>query len=472
MKKIVFLLVFFPLFSFSQEKWTLEKCINYAIQNNLQVKTQSLNNQIDKNNFLQSKLNLLPNLNIGASEAFVIGRSVDPFTNEFSTENYNSTNFQISSSITLFNGLQNVNQIKKAKIDSQRSEVQIEITKKNITLNIVSAYLNILYSNDLVEIAERQGEITQQQLNRITILVENGKLPQQNKYEFEAQLANEELNIVTYKNQLENAKLILVQFLDLTDYKDFDIEIPNATIIENYTLLSFSQIYEDAQQNMPEIKAAELSVESSERSLAIARGGFYPRLTFSANYGTGYSSARQMIDNILAGSPVLTEAFVTDALGNQLHVYDSQSSFTYKKQPFDYQIKDNSSASFAFNLTIPIFNNYQVKTNVNNSKIYIEQSKLAIEQTKKDLQKEIQQAYSDAQAALKKHIATEKTLESNRLNFNYIEARYQQGLVNPTDYNVAKNNLSKVETEHLKAKYDFIFKTKILDFYSGKGIKF
>lgn len=472
MKKLFLIIpLFLSLISFSQEKWTVEKCIKHAIDNNLQIKSQLQNNQITENNLLQSKLDLLPSLNVGANESIILGRSVDPYTNEFSSENYNSTNFQLSSSITLFNGLQNYNQIKKSKIEKEKAEYQLEIVKKNMILTIISAYLNILYTSDLVELSRQQRDITKQQLDRILLLVNADKLPQQNKYEMEAQLANEELNILIYENQLSAANLVLVQLLELENYENFQILKPEITEIPAFETLTVEQIYEEALKNMPEIKYAEMNIESSAKNLSIARGGLYPRLTFNASYGTGYSSARQMIDHIIIGNTAMpTGAFVTDLGGNRFDVYQNVTNIRYKKQSFDFQIKDNASTSFSFNLSIPLFNGYTARTQVQNSKIYLEQSKISIEQTKKDLLKEIQQANSDAVAASKKYIATHKTMESNLLSFQYTEARYQQGLLNSTDYNVAKNNLTKVEVELLKAKYDFIFKIKILNFYLGKDI--
>lgn len=233
MKKVFFLTILLNIgiFSsvFSQKKWTLNSCINYAIENNFQIKNQILSNKISDNNLLQSKLDLLPNLNAGVNENFVFGRSIDPYTNDFSSENYNSANFQISSSLTLFDGLQKINSIKKSKLTKQQGEYNLQLTKKNITITIVSAYLNVLYANDLLKVARQQRKITEEQLDQITKKVEAGKLSMQNQYDGEAQLANEELNIVSAESQLSSAKLILAQLLEIEDYTNFEIEIPDST---------------------------------------------------------------------------------------------------------------------------------------------------------------------------------------------------------------------------------------------------
>lgn len=454
-----------------QNSWTLESCINYALENNIQIKTQELNTDMNENQLQQSKFSLIPGLNAGANENLTFGRSVDPYTNEFSTDQVSSTNFQVSSSVTLFSGLQQYNSIKKAEIDTKASYLLLEQTKNNIKLAIASAYLNVLYAMDLLDVAIQQREITEQQLERTTKLVISGSLPEQNRYELEAQLANEDLNIVNYENQLDLAKLNLIQLLELENPDGFDIVRPDIDDIDTEsTLMSIDLIYFESVQRMPQIEYSELNYLSSEKNLAIAKGAYYPRLTMSASYGTGYSSARKEIDQMIPSDAYLT-GFAMDNLGTILDVYQYSYDYTYVNRPFSDQIKDNASTAISFNLNIPVFNGLQSKTNVENSKIYVEQSKLQVDQAKKDLYKEIQQAHADAIFALKQYTATEKTLEAMELSFNYTQKRYDQGLLNTTDYNVAKNNLAKTETDLIRAKYEYIFKLKILDFYRGITIR-
>ncbi len=458
-------------FVMSQNQWNLESCIKYALENNIQIKTQALNTSINENQLQQSKFGIIPGLNIGTNENLTFGRSVDPYTNEFSTDNFSSTNLQISSSVTLFSGLQQYNTIKKAEIDTKASYLLLEQTKNNIKLAIASAYLNILYAIDLLELALQQKEITVQQLSRTTKLVNSGSLPEQNKYELEAQLANEELNIVNYENQLGLAKLNLIQILEIENAENFEIIRPDIDNIDiESTLLNIDIIYSESVQKMPEIEYSKLNYLSSEKNLEIAKGANYPRLTMSASYGTGYSSARKDIDEINIGTPYLS-GFATDNTGTIMDVYQYSYDYTYINRPFNDQLKDNASTIISFNLNIPIFNGLQTKTNISNSKIYVEQSKLQIDQAKKDLYKEIQQAHADALFALKQYSATKKTLEAMDLSFEYTQKRYDEGLLNTTDYNVAKNNLTKTQTDLLRAKYEYIFKIKILDFYRGISIK-
>lgn len=458
-------------YAFSQNAWSLERCIQYALDNNIQIKQQELNAQINDYQLQQSKLGILPGINMGASENFRFGRSVDPYTNEFETDNFSSANFQVSSSVTLFSGLRQYNTIKKAEIDQQAGYALLDQTKNNISLAIASAYLNVLYAMDLIDIATQQRDITNMQLEQINILVTAGSVPLQNKYELEAQLANEELNIVNYENQLDIALLNLAQLIEITDYSSFSIIRPDLNnIVTNTVLMSVDDIYELALENMPEIEYAGLNFLSAEKNLAIAKGAYLPSLNLSASYGSGYSSSSKLVDGINIGAPYLS-GFATDNVGNILDVYQYSYDYNYIDKPFNDQIRDNASTALTFSLNIPVFNGLQTRTGVNNSKIYLEQAKLQVEQAKKDLLKNIQQAYADAQSAMKKYTATEKALIAMQLSFDYTQKRYDEGLVNTTDYNIAKNNLTKTQAELVRAKYDFIFKQKILDFYTGLPIR-
>ncbi|MDR2011397.1 MAG: TolC family protein [Bacteroidales bacterium] len=470
--KIFFIsiLSFIIINTYSQELWTLEKCINHAIENNIQIKTQELSLEINNNQLLQSKLGLLPSISAGASESLTFGRSVDPFTNDFAPENYNSTNFQVSSSITLFNGLSQYNSIKKAEINQKSGLLTLEKLKNDITLNITSAYLNVLFAIDLLNTATEQKSITEEQLERTIKLVDAGSISVKDRYELEAQLANEELDIVNYENQLNISLLLLAQLLEIEDWENFNIASPNLdNIITESSLLSVNEIFNEAFTVMPQVESSELTYQSAIKDLQISRSYLMPTLSLSASYGTGYSSSRTMIDQMAQSQSIM--GFVTDINGNILDVYQNTYNYTYKKQSFTSQLKENASAYVTFNLNIPIFNGWQSKTQINNSKIYLEQSKYEIEQTKKDLLKEIQQVHSDAVSAIKKYYATEKSLSATSLSFEYSQKSYDEGVLNITDYNIAKNNLAKAEIELLKAKYELVFKQKILDFYRGREIK-
>lgn len=468
---IIFVVASHSHYSFSQEKWSLEKCIDYALKNSLYIKQQELNAAYSKNNVWQSRAGILPNLNGSASQNYSRGRSVDRFTNSFSEDNTSSNSFSLSSSITLFSGFQNFNTIRKSEFDLKASLMNLEKAKNDIALNISSAYLQVLYNTDLVEIAMNQLEITTQQVERTRKLVDAGSMAKGNLLQVEAQAASEELQVVNAQNQLSFSYLTLMQLLDLESTENFIIEKPEfADIAAESTLLTAGQVYLEAEKNLPQIKSAEFSLKSAEKGLAISKGGVSPRLTLTGSYGSGYSDARQNV----VGDPVIrneVSGFTTDANNNILQVYSFVPSYNYETTPFKDQIKNNVSKTLSFNLTIPIFNGLQTKTAISNAKINVLNAELNLSQAKKQLLKEIQQAHADATASLKKFNSTKKAVASMEEAFKYTQQKFDVGLVNTVDYNTAKNNLTKAKADLLQAKYEFIFKSKILDFYRGNNIK-
>jgi outer membrane protein len=474
MKKYFLLLIaslsIFNIIS-AQKKWTLEECVDYAFDKNLQIKSQTLETRISQNQLQSSRLAFLPSINAASSENFTFGRSVDPYTNDFSSENFNSSNFQISTGTVLFQGFQNHYNLKKAESDALASEVQLQRVKNNMSLAIAAAYLNVLFAADLVEMAKLQKNTTIEQLEKIKILVNEGSLPLQNLYDTQAQLANDEYNIVNYENQYKTALLTLAQLIEYEDFLNFDIQKPDLSNIEQQIILpSINEIYQEALHKMPEIKYAGLKVLSADYNYKIARSMLMPRLSLSASYGTGYSSARKMISDIQLSTPFLS-GFTVDPNGNILDVYQYSFNYTYQTKPFWDQFKENASAAVMFNLSIPIFNSYQTRTNYKNSEIFLEQYRIQEEQARKDLLKEIQQAYNDFQSALKKMIAAEKSLSAAEINFNFTNKRYEQGLITHADFNISKNNLYRSQIEYIRTKYDYVFKLKILDFYRGIPIR-
>ncbi|HOY37954.1 MAG: TolC family protein [Bacteroidales bacterium] len=465
----LFLSVAVPIVA--QKQWTLKDCIDYALENNLEISQQSLYIDMYRNNLLSSKLSVLPSLNAGVNQNFSFGRSVDSYTNEFSEENISSSNASISSSVTLFNGLQQYNTIRKSKADLEAGLADMETARNNLSLSVTSAYLQILYSVEMLETATLQMEVTRSQLERTIKLVNAGSLPVQSQLEVEAQLASEEMSMVTAQNQLDMALLNMVQLLELNDVADFSIVKPDFSgVIGHPALMTVDEIFNEAVMNMPEIKSADMKLKSSEYQLAIARGSRSPQLSVSASYGTGYSNARKMIDDITPASPVLT-GYAVDAYGNYSDVYQYSFDYSYITRPFSDQIRDNASASVSFGLSIPIFNGWYTNTRISNAKIDVLQAQMQFSIAERQLYKVIQQAHSDVRAALKKYDAAVKAYHASETSFQYTQQKFDLGLVTSLDFNTAKTNLNKLKSEMINAKYDMIFKMKILDFYRGVEIK-
>ena len=470
----IILLLLFPGFFFfsnanSQEPWSLEKCITYALENNIQIKQQKLNTEYNTNLLSQAKVNIYPNLSATGSYGASFGRALDQTTYEFTqNQTVQSINMGLTSTTTLFSGFQKLNTIKKNDFDLRASLLDLEKLKNDISLNIAAAYLQILFNRELLEVSKAQIEITAQQVIRTKALVDAGSVAQGNFLEIQAQQASEEVQVVNYENLLALSYLNLTQILDLDSAGNFSIVIPEISSINEAELMfAVNDVYSTAESILPQIKASEYRLESAYKGLEIAKGSRLPRLSLTGNYGSGYSDIRQQP----VGSNIVTETigYTSELVPREVTI--TYPEIIYGSYPIRDQFKDNASSSIYFNLSIPIFTNFQIKTGISNSRINMENYRLELSNTKNILYKEIQQAYADALAALKKYKASEKALIATQESFKYSKEKFEVGLVNTVDFNIAKTQLVRTQSDLLQAKYDFIFKTNILNFYRGESIK-
>ncbi len=454
----------------SQQIWSLEQCIEYALKNNIQVKQQQLNLEIAKEDLLQSKINLLPDLNANATHVYNFGQTIDLYTNTFATERVQSNNFAISSNLVLFSGLQQFNNIKRNKLLLNASNFDLQKMKDDIALQIATAYLGILFNMELLDIAQKQVDITKQQVDRTSKMVEAGTVARGNQLTIEAQLASEEMQVVDAQNQLDLSILLLTQLLDLPSPKGFMIEKPQINIAQEVLSTQTPEsIYNSALVNRPEIKSAELNLKSSKINIAIAKGAISPTIAISGSYGTGYSEASKRLKEVQPTGTNDTLAYI-NVLGVDYPVTTPHYNTTYEKTPFSTQINNNQNKSVGLYLSVPIFNRFQTKSRIAKAKIAYKNAEYMLDYQKNQLNKTIQQAYSDATASLKRYTAADKSVIAYQESFNYAEQRYNVGMLNPVDYNDAKNKLLKSQSDLLQAKYNYVFRKKILDFYLGKPL--
>jgi len=425
---------------FSQQKvWSLEECITYAIDNNIQIKQQVLQTRFQENTLEQSKLSLLPTINGQATHTYSFGRALDETTYEF-TENQNiqSNSFYAGGSTKLFTGLQNYNTIQKNKYQLLASEYDLQNIKDNISLNVALAYLQILLNKELVATTADQLQITKQQIEKTRKMFEAGSVAKGNLLQIESQAAGEELQLITLKNQLDISYLNLTQILELNTPEGFAIIAPEISIDTNTVITGkVDDIFLQAQGIRPEIKSAELYLSASEYDLKIARGGRSPQLSMSHSFSTRFSDIAVKL------------------------------SAPMDKYTFGQQLNDNINYGVGFSLNIPILNGWQVNNSISNSKINIEKYRYTLEGEKKQLYKNIQQAYADAVASLKKYGASMKAVASMQESFRYTEQKFNVGMVTPVDYNAAKSQLLSAQSDMAQAKYEFVFKTNVLNFYKG-----
>ncbi len=420
----------------AQDTWSLQKCINYALENNIQIKQQALNSQYYSNQLGQAKNNRLPNLNSTFQNGMSYGKSLLS-DNTYLDINSNSTYGSISSSIKVWNGFTLKNSIKMAEMDLRASLEDMQKAKDDIMLNIAAAYLEILFADELVGVSEDILKMTQLQIDRTGKLVEAGSLAKGSLLEIEAQSAREELDVVNAKNRLQLAYLALYQLLEVPSTESFKVEKPSLPEIgANISLLNSMDVFKNAVGVRPSVKGAEYKLESARKQLLVAKGNLMPSLSLGGNYNNSYQ-----------------------------HLLD------YPNVSLKDQFKGNQRYGFGITLSIPIFNNYQAKTGVNNAQIQLENYELQLQNTKNVLRKEIEQAYTNALAAFKRYIANQKTVVSSKEAFRYTEEKFNVGMINSVEFNQSKSNLTKAQSDLLQAKYEYIFRTKILDFYNGRPIE-
>ena len=461
-------LVLFGAGAHAQKTWSLEECINYALEHNIQVKQSLLNVELSEATLFQSKMDLIPSLNLGATHGYNWGQTIDLYTNEFATDRTQSNNFYASSNVTVFSGFQKINTIRKNQINLLRSKYDADQFMDDVSLNIAIAYLQVIYYREMVGIYEAQQDVTRQQVERTSKLVDAGTLARGDLLTIQAQAANEELQVTNMQNSLEISVLTLAQLLDLPDTKDFSIGSPNLMLKEELpTALSAINIYELALEKRADVKSSELAVESSIKDLDIAKGYMSPSISLGGSWGTGYSgAARQATD---FSDPYLSDV-AFGATANGVPVYSYTSDVTYGTKPFGEQFSDNNNQTLTAQLNIPIFNGFRTRTAIANAKIGVENAKLNLETTKLNLRKTIQQAYADAIAALKTYHSAEMKLTANEEAFLYAQEKFNVGLINSLEYNTAKKDRDNAQSEMLQAKYDFIFKAVILEFYMGNPL--
>jgi outer membrane protein len=466
MRKTALLLVALLITGFSQAQekiWSLEKCIDYALSNNIQVKKQMLTVKSSELDLQQSKMNLYPGVNgsTGYSKNF---KTVNQFTNQF----YDGAQVSgsLSGSITIFNGFQLMNAIKQSAINLKASKYDQDKLMDDISLNIATQYLAILFYKEQLANAENQVDITKQQGNRMRQMVEAGTKAEGDLLNILAQVAAEELLVVTAQNNLDLGYLTLYQLLNLPETERFKVDTPNLPVLNQSTLQATpASIYEIALTKQPVIKSADLRVQSAELTLKRSYAYLMPSISASAQMNTGFTTKLKTEDQ---KTTIPVQIGYTQ--GTNIPVLTNYDSYTLKNYLWNDQISSNVQKSFGVYMSIPIFNKLTGQNNVKRAKLGIESSKLDLQQAKLQLNQTIEQAYSDARAALNKYFSADKKVNATRESFHYSEQRFNVGLLSGVDYNNAKKDLSTAESELLQAKYEYFFRSTVLDFYMGKPL--
>ena len=479
MKKWLLLALFgLSLSGKAQKKYDLQECVATALQNNLQLKQSQLQIQNGQNTLDQSRYNRYPNLNFNAGGGLQSGRNIDPFTNQFVERTVNFANTGINSGVTLFNGYQIKNTIKQNELNLQATQKDLAATKNTISVNVANAYLSLLNNYEQLDISRLQVEATRLQLERTTKLVNAGSLAQANMFDLQAQQANDELVVVNNQNAIEVSKLTLKQLMNLPANEDVEVQrvtLPDPTLaVYDATL---DQVYNAAVKYLPDLEAAQFRIESAKTGVDIAKAAGLPTITANGGINTNYSSAapsQQFVSD--GGSPTSVDVPSTTRYvqlsGVRVPIIEKITIPSGSLQDFTSldQFRNNRNASLSINLRMPIFNAYNTKYRKAGAQIQQKSAELNVQIIKNQIRQNVEQAYYTMLNAAKRFQATTKQVQSLELAFKASESRLNAGSINSLDYNIAKTNLDRARGNVIQAKYDYIFRTKILDFYQNKPL--
>ncbi|RZL45626.1 MAG: TolC family protein [Pedobacter sp.] len=453
----------------AQEVITIQQAVEKTLANNLQIKQAQFSAAISDENLTQSKNSLLPTLNGNTNVNKNFGRSIDPSTNQYISQQFTSASGSVSAGADLFQGFQKINQIKQNRLLLDADKTNVEKIKNDLILQVVTAYMQILFNRDLVKASTQQLEVAKQTLNREQIFFDAGSKTLADVSQAKSLVATSELDVTNAQNNLSISYLTLNQLMELPSEYRFDVQAPllaeNAATKNAYDI---SEIYNNALNTFPDIKLASLRTAAASKAVDIARGAYSPRLSLSAGLGSNYSSGRQ---ELISTTPNGTREIGRTALTNESVVVPNFSTI-FANQKFMDQIQDNFNQSVGLNLSIPIFNGYAVRSNVRRAKLTYQNTQVQEQLTKNNLSKVISQAVIDLRAAESRFRSTTNAFNAQKDAFYAVEQRYEQGLVNSLDYSTSQTNRNKAEIDVIQARYDLIFRAKVIDYYLGKQITF
>lgn len=452
--------------SLNKKIFSLKECVETGLENNIPVRQNELIAQSAKADWQKAKANLLPDLNGNWGYGWNQGRAIDPFTNGYIDQRFSSANIGLNAGITLFNGLQLQNLIRQTGYAYHASEMEWQQSKDKLTLDIMLAYLTVLNAEDTWRIMSEQADVTRKQVERLKVLVEKGVVGNYLLSDMKGQLASDEISTVNNYNALQTAKLNLAQLMNIPYDKTMQLQrLPEGELLETYPV-NAQQVYETSLQNLALIKAVNLRTESAEKGVSVAKSGYFPSLRLNGSLGSNYSSVSQSrTPTTITETP--TGGYVTID-NNKTLVYQQQQNYDYKKISYNSQLKNNLGTYIGLSLSIPIFNNLQVTTNVKKARLNAKYANLEAENTKRILKQTIEKSFVDMTSAYERYKALLEQVLQYKESFRSAEIRFNLGTIVSTEYLITKNNYDRARLNLTQTWYEYIFRTRILDFYQGK----
>jgi outer membrane protein len=468
MKKICFLgvVVFVTNLLPAQQTYSLKQCVETAIANNPLVKQSEWQLQTAQVNWQQARANFLPAISAGIGHGINQGRSIDPFTNAYVNQSLQSANYGASVNLPLFNGLNIQNTVRQNSLSYEAAKMDLQQNKDNTVLSVVLAYLQVLNNEDVLDLSRKQVEVTKQQAARLEKMNREGAIPPAQLYDLKGQLADNELAVVSNLNAWEAAKLALCQLMNIDYNAGMQLERWNPAEFNLVYQSTVNQVYDAALKQMGLVKAADLRKQSASKAVLAARGNLFPSISLVGNANSNYSSAARQ-DIFIKKENTVTDAFVT-VNGSNLSVIAPTNFFESQKINYSNQLRNNVFTYAGVNVTIPIFNNLQNRNRVKLAKITEQGAVLAANNTRIQLRQDIERAYLNMTAAANRYTTLLQQVEAFKESYRTAEVRFNEGVINSVDYVIAKNNYDRSVINFTLAKYEYLFRTKVLDYYQGK----
>lgn len=459
--------------------WNLKQCIDYALANSLQVRRSEYTVENSEIDLKQSKIGRAPTINGQVGYDYRWGLTVDPTSNDLVTSENRVLSPSINGSVPIFNGFNVHNSIKQYSKSYQAANFDLQKSRNDVTLNVASLYITVVFDKEQLENAKSQLASSQQQFERTRKQVAAGALPRSNELNLDAQVATNEVNVVTRENNLALSLLRLKQALQLPASASLDVEVPQIDVEDLMLDQSRDQIFDAAKQTMPEVKSADLKVESSYYAVKAARGDMLPRLSLGGAIGSNYVSINDVSGYVRSGPPIrgIIPIGTVNVGGVNYQVQSITEMDTYAveyRNGYGYrdQLKDNLSRVLSLTLTIPILNGFQSRATWQRAVVRQKIAEVDRKEVSNTLRQNVETAYNDAVGASKTYNSSLRQVQARDEAFRMTKQRFEAGATNYVEYQVAENDLFQAKSDLVRAKYDFIFKKKVLDFYQGKSLAY
>ncbi len=479
---LVWLVLILPCFAHAtseHDDWTLERCVAYALNHNISIQQSVLNERLADLTLKQSRLSQLPNLNFNSGYGISYGRSIDPTTNQFVDGHYSFSSIGGQADVLLFGWFQKRNQIKKNDLAHQAAQSDLDQLKDDVSLNVATGFLRALLAREQISVAEQQVGLSQDQLKQTQSFALAGRVPQLNVAQLIAQVANDSAALIGAIADYQSAILDLKALLNLDFETPFSIAPPDIDPTTLYDLTAFApaEVYDEAKKHFGSVIGAGQRVESARKGYAAAKGGLWPQLSLSAqagsnyastikDYGTPYQNGNMTIGYVDLGGVLNQPGLLKLPVTAPSYTVPELGTMAWNKQ-----MENNFRHTYSLNLTVPVFNGWASQANVKQNRLNVEAQELAKSNTEIKLKQDVYKAVNDAKSSLQKYQAARRAAQAAKEAYSYAEQRYDLGLTSTVDYLTTKNNQFKAESSLISAKYDLIFRLKVIDYYLGRTLK-